>query len=85
MVNSMMCLKEYEWVLLREVVASQAFKNTQRAPNTLKRVVVDEVGLLMYLQIETIYTLEKKLTPPCLVEDIGGNTFQLDGVLCLGF
>ena len=57
MVNSMRCLKEYEWVLLREVVASRAFKNTQRAPNTLKRVVVDEVGLLMYLQIETIYTL----------------------------
>ena len=70
MVNSMLFLKEYEWVLCREVVASQAFKNTQRAPSTLKRVVVDEVGLLMYVQIEKIYILEKTTTPPYLVEDI---------------
>ena len=54
--NSMLCLKEYEWVLLRGVVASRALKNAQRAPNTLKRVFVEEVLTPYVPAIETIYT-----------------------------
>ena len=55
MVNNMLWWKEYEWVLFRVVVANQAFKNTQRAPNTTKKLFVGEVWLRMYLQ-EKQYT-----------------------------
>ena len=67
--NSMMCFKEYEWVLLKGVVANQAFKNTQRAANTLKRVFIEEV-LTPYVPANrnNIHIRKTTSSPPALLK-----------------
>ena len=39
----------------------------------------------MYLQAKDNAHIRKKNAPPCLVEDIGGNNFALEVLLCIGF
>ena len=50
----------------------------------LKMVFDVEVWFLQYLQEKDNTQIRKQHAPPCLVKDIGGNNFQLEGALCIG-